>query len=54
MSQIDIFATDESGNSVEVGPLSFFGSITFPVDKHVHYNDTVLVIGNSSNLIEDS
>jgi len=53
MSQIDIFATDESGNSVEVGPLSFFGSITFPVDKHVHYNDTVLVIGNSSNLIED-
>ena len=53
MSQIDIFATDESGNSIEVGPLSFFGSITFPVDKHVHYNDTVLVIGNSSNLIED-
>ncbi len=53
MSQIDIFATDESGNSIEVGPLSFFGSITFPVDKHVNYNDTVLVIGNSSNLIED-
>ena len=53
MSEIEVFATDESGNSVEVGPLSFFGSITFPVDKHVHYNDTVLVIGNSTTLIED-
>ncbi|RAP26264.1 hypothetical protein DID74_02265 [Candidatus Marinamargulisbacteria bacterium SCGC AG-333-B06] len=53
MSEIEVFATDESGNSIEVGPILFFGSITYPVDKHVHYNDRLLVIGNSSDLVED-
>ncbi|MBH37640.1 hypothetical protein CL658_01245 [bacterium] len=53
MNEIDVFATDESGNSIEVGPIQFFGSVTFPIDKHVHYNDMVLVIGNASDIIED-
>tara|TARA_B100000427_G_scaffold156096_1_gene129703 strand:+ start:4179 stop:6524 length:2346 start_codon:yes stop_codon:yes gene_type:complete len=53
MSQLTIFATDESGNSMEFGPVSFFGSISFPIDKHVHYSDTLIVIGNASEILQD-
>jgi hypothetical protein len=53
MNEIEVLATDESGNSMQLGPLSFFGTITYPVDKHVHYSQSLTVIGNSSDLIEN-
>ena len=53
LSFLEVFATDESGNSVELDKVNFFGSIISPLDKTVHYNDTMLFIGNSSSLLSN-
>ena len=44
-------AVDLSGNEFDSGDNHFFASVSFPEDKHVHYNDSLLLIGDSSNLI---
>ncbi|RAP31360.1 hypothetical protein DID78_01630 [Candidatus Marinamargulisbacteria bacterium SCGC AG-343-D04] len=51
MHLLQIFATDQSGNKMETEKKPFFGTITFPQDKHVHYADTLLAIGKSSDAI---
>ena len=52
MMSIELAATDKSGNKMELPASEFFGSITHPPDKHVHYNDNVLMIGNASNMVK--
>lgn len=51
MDSIKVFATDKSGNTFKSDPLVFFGSIKYPLDKHVHYNDNILAIGDSSDML---
>jgi hypothetical protein len=53
LNYLEVFATDESGNSLELDKIPFFGSITSPLDKTVHYNDTMLIIGQSSSLLNN-
>ena len=53
LNYLEVFATDESGNSLELDKIPFFGSITSPLDKTVHYNDTMLFIGQSSKLLNN-
>ena len=51
--KIKIKAKDVAGNVFNSSEESFFASIEFPNDKHVHYNETLLVIGNTSNTVKN-
>ena len=50
---IEIKAKDIAGNDYYSRDQNFFASVSFPEDKHVHYNETLLVIGNSSNTVQN-
>ena len=48
---MDIITEDESGNKLEITDIAFFGMSSFPLDKHVHYNESLRSIGVSSELL---
>ena len=52
MTKLEVYATDQSGNSIELPSVDFFGTLSFPVDKHVHYKESLIAIGNSSSMLK--
>jgi hypothetical protein len=48
---MDIFTEDETGNKLEITDIAFFGTLSFPLDKHVHYSESLRSIGVSSELL---
>lgn len=50
---IAIEAKDIAGNNYFSDSETFFASISFPTDKHVHYNETLLMLGDSSNTVKN-
>ncbi|MDC0036977.1 S-layer homology domain-containing protein [bacterium] len=48
---MDVVAEDETGNKLEIADIIFFGMLSFPLDKHVHYSESLRSIGVSSELL---
>jgi len=52
MSQLRLFAKDESGNETAPIDYEFFATVLYPLDEHVHYQDMLSVLGYSSALLQ--
>ncbi|MEK9657948.1 MAG: S-layer homology domain-containing protein [bacterium] len=51
-SRIKVSVQDIAGNRSEVQSISFFASLLFPNDKHVHYKRKIRLLGDASPFVQ--